>query len=134
MRMDNNHVILTFGYIAVDSFFFLSGLLAALVFFQDMAKKGHYDVPLAYIHRYIRLTPPYAIAILITATLYSHFGDGPIWNLTTSCVTSACEKNWWLGLLYMDNYIEFYNKVRFNFTKSTPKFLINRLKIFFFSA
>lgn len=54
MLMDDNYVVLVNGFLSVDSFFFLSGLLVCLVFFRDISKKGSYDVPLGYIHRYIR--------------------------------------------------------------------------------
>ena len=51
---DKNHVVIINGFVSVDTFFFLSGLLVCIVFFRDMSKKGFFDVPLSYIHRYIR--------------------------------------------------------------------------------
>jgi len=41
-------------FFAVDSFFFLSGLLVAFVFFRNIGRTGSFDVPVSYIHRYLR--------------------------------------------------------------------------------
>lgn len=43
------------GYLSVDSFFFLSGLLVAYLTFKEIDRvKGRFNVIMFYLHRYIR--------------------------------------------------------------------------------
>lgn len=93
------------SYLSVDTFLFLSGLLCCYVFFRDITKKGYYDVPVAYINRYLRLTPPFAVMILIAATIVTYLGDGPIWHKVMEPKIAQCKTHWWLDLLYVQNYI-----------------------------
>ncbi|PSN39085.1 hypothetical protein C0J52_07353 [Blattella germanica] len=93
--------------IAVDTFLFLSGLLVCYVFLKQMSKqKASFNIPLYYIHRYIRLTPPYAIMVLLTATLLRHAGSGPLYGMLGNTYASACRRNWWTSILYINNYVE----------------------------
>ena len=52
---------------------------------------------------FIRLTPTYMFCILLVAKLRPFFGAGPVWF--TQAGTSACSKNWWKKLLYLDNFL-----------------------------
>uniref|UniRef100_A0A0A1WY94 Nose resistant to fluoxetine protein 6 n=1 Tax=Zeugodacus cucurbitae TaxID=28588 RepID=A0A0A1WY94_ZEUCU len=92
------------GSIAVDSFFFLSGLLLIMVSFREMQKNdGKLNIPLMYIHRYLRLTPILAVAVLFYMSLFNYMGNGPIWkNLTVA--NKICDNTWWATLLYVQNY------------------------------
>lgn len=52
---------------------------------------------------WFRLTPPYALMILITAGIYSKFGGGPLWPEINSYQNEECAKYWWTHLLYINN-------------------------------
>jgi hypothetical protein len=47
---------------AVDTFFFMSGLLVAYLSFFEL-EKGRFNLILFYVHRYIRLTIPLGLTI-----------------------------------------------------------------------
>ncbi|XP_017493627.1 PREDICTED: nose resistant to fluoxetine protein 6-like, partial [Rhagoletis zephyria] len=92
------------GSIAVDTFFFLSGLLVIMVAFRELAKNtGKLNVPMMYIHRYLRLTPVLAVAILFYMSLFNYIGNGPIWKSFT-VANKICDKTWWETLFYVQNY------------------------------
>ncbi|XP_069694766.1 nose resistant to fluoxetine protein 6-like [Periplaneta americana] len=89
---------------AVDTFLLLSGLLVAYVFLKQMRRPdAHFNIPLHYLHRYIRLTPVLAALMLIQLSLMDHLGSGPIWG-TNVYQTELCRRNWWAALLYIQNY------------------------------
>jgi peptidoglycan/LPS O-acetylase OafA/YrhL len=44
---------------SVDTFFFLSGLLASHLLLLELRKKGHINWLMYYVHRFLRLTPIY---------------------------------------------------------------------------
>lgn len=52
-----------------------------------------------------RLTPPFAVVLLIQGTLFRYFGDGPIWNVVADEIESDCSATWWKSLLYVQNYM-----------------------------
>nr|ABO27283.1 CG5892 protein [Drosophila melanogaster] len=93
------------GVFAVDSFFFISGLLVAMVALRSMEKaKGKLNIPLMYLHRYLRLTPIVAVSILLYWKLLPHLGDGPLYGNWNFDSYDRCEGNWYWTLLYVQNY------------------------------
>lgn len=58
-----------------------------------------------YFHRYIRLTPSLAVAVLLSASLIRHLGDGPLWNTYMNIADMPCINYWWSALLYVENYV-----------------------------
>ena len=66
MHRRNNPIIFN-AYSSVDTFFTLSGFLVAYLLLKQLAKGGtsakHWFA--YYFHRYVRLTPPYLLAILV---------------------------------------------------------------------
>ncbi|XP_017119535.1 nose resistant to fluoxetine protein 6 [Drosophila elegans] len=93
------------GVFAVDSFFFISGMLVAMVALRSMERaKGKLNIPLMYLHRYLRLTPILAVSILLYLKLLPLMGDGPLfgnWNFDSY---DSCNDNWYWTLLYIQNY------------------------------
>ncbi|XP_023719920.1 nose resistant to fluoxetine protein 6 isoform X3 [Cryptotermes secundus] len=93
------------GTLTTDTFFLLSGILLAYVFMRDRQKKQPFNLATFYIHRYLRLTPPYAFVIFFYATLLSRLGSGPLWDTWAGANRDYCVANWWTNLLYINNYI-----------------------------
>ena len=62
------------GYPSVDSFFTLSGFLVAYLLLKQLAKsKGNLSPAnwvAYYVHRYVRLTPPYLLVILVEVSVH----------------------------------------------------------------
>ncbi|XP_055842820.1 nose resistant to fluoxetine protein 6-like [Episyrphus balteatus] len=92
------------GTVAVDSFFFISGLLIAWLGFRDMDKtNGKLNIIMMYVHRYIRLTPLVAASLLYTFSVNELIYTGPFREKTLG--TDNCTpENWWPILLYIQNY------------------------------
>jgi len=66
--------------------------------------KGKLNVPLMYLHRYLRISPMLAVAILVHLKLLPLVGDGPLfgqWNFDNN---DNCRENWFWTLLYVQNY------------------------------
>ncbi len=95
------------GFLSVDSFFFLSGLLIAYLTLRHMTRKnGRFPAVTYYVHRYLRLTPSYAFVLFFYWFLTMHLTDGPAYHFGTgvhSVSYGNCEKYWWTNLLYINN-------------------------------
>lgn len=92
------------AFLSVDSFFAAGGLVTAYTYLKNHAKGVPFNIPLYYIHRYLRLTPALAVVILIQVNLINHLGNGPLWNFY-NIATVNCQKYWWSTLLYIQNYV-----------------------------
>ncbi|XP_030079935.1 nose resistant to fluoxetine protein 6-like [Drosophila hydei] len=92
------------AFFSVDSFFLLSGLLVVMVALRAMEKtKGKLNVPLMYLHRYLRLTPLLAMAILVYMKLMPRMVDAPLANEGFGD-SEKCKSTWFWTLLYVQNY------------------------------
>ncbi|KAG5876020.1 hypothetical protein JTB14_026226 [Gonioctena quinquepunctata] len=85
---------------AVDSFLTLGGILTA----YTLMKKKEINLIECYIHRYFRLTPAIMMMVLVTGTLFTQMGNGPLW-WSSEIGSADCENNWWKLLLYIQNYL-----------------------------
>eukprot|EP00094_Tigriopus_californicus_P007785 TCALIF_07497-PA protein Name:"Similar to nrf-6 Nose resistant to fluoxetine protein 6 (Caenorhabditis elegans)" AED:0.02 eAED:0.02 QI:34/1/0.75/1/0.63/0.66/12/0/701 len=92
------------GYVCVDSFFVLSGVLTAYLTFKELDRnEGWMNVPLFYIHRYIRLTGVYAMMIFFSATVYKYLDIGPLNNVEFE--VQMCKDVWYSNLLYYNIFV-----------------------------
>ncbi|EDV92468.1 GH24038 [Drosophila grimshawi] len=90
---------------SVDTFFFLSGFLVAMVALRAMERsRGKLNVPLMYLHRYLRITPVLALAILVYMRFVPLLGSGPLIKIFDRLVAAPCEDNWLWTFLYVQNY------------------------------
>ncbi|KAH8295945.1 hypothetical protein KR018_006477 [Drosophila ironensis] len=90
---------------SVDTFFFLSGLLLVVIALRTMEKtKGKINIPLMYLHRYLRLTPILAIGILVYMKILPRMGDGPLYGKVNFDDYTKCQTTWFWTLLYVQNY------------------------------
>ncbi|XP_055370764.1 uncharacterized protein LOC129605191 [Condylostylus longicornis] len=99
-------LFMVFGTVSVDTFLFLSGLLLTWTAFREMEKsKGKLNIIIMYVHRYLRLTPALAAAVLFCVSFVKYIGNGPFWQQTVKkSLIQSCERNWWVTLLYIQNY------------------------------
>lgn len=68
-------------------------------------RNGKVNIPLLYVHRYLRLTPVLAVAIFFIITLMRFLGSGPLWPSAMAELGQRCERYWWAALLYVHNYV-----------------------------
>ncbi|KAJ1347281.1 hypothetical protein KIN20_002306 [Parelaphostrongylus tenuis] len=105
---------ITNGFLSVDTFFLLSGIIVAYLFFKSRPDSRFVKSPMTwvlfYVHRYVRLTPPMMLFIwffVVTAPLT----DG-VWSAavpmdeldTVEHTVQMCQQYWWRNMLYIDNY------------------------------
>lgn len=96
------------GFYAVDSFFFLSGLLTFYLLTEKLLPKkgwaGFYKTFLIYFHRYYRLIFPLVFVTLFTMYIMRYIGDGPMnRNLWDGLTMKNCNKYWWTNFLFINN-------------------------------
>ncbi|CAH0553044.1 unnamed protein product [Brassicogethes aeneus] len=90
--------------VACDSFLAVGGLLTVHSFLKAAKKGNKINVPSMYIHRYLRLTPAYAILVMLEATLIRYMGSGPFWA-GQFIASKRCQEDWWAALLYIQTYV-----------------------------
>ncbi|XP_031636343.1 nose resistant to fluoxetine protein 6-like isoform X2 [Contarinia nasturtii] len=100
-----SNMIIVSGFVAVDTFFVLSGLLVSIGILKHLEKHGRLNILQFYFHRYVRLTPLLAISALITVSMYRFGETGPLWSIVADINKKQCEKYWWSTLLYIQNYV-----------------------------
>ena len=95
------------AYLAVDTFFFLSGFLGYWSLVRRMKHpkfRFWFRLPVIYLYRYLRITIPHVALILLVAGIWPHIGTGPFYFQGTDY---SCAKNWWVNLLYLNNFIDY---------------------------
>ncbi|CAG0923457.1 unnamed protein product [Notodromas monacha] len=81
--------------------------MVAYVLFRDLERSaGKFNLPLFYLHRYLRLTPPIAISLAVFATFVPKLYASPYWN-GASATAGVCQQIWWRTLLYVQNIPSF---------------------------
>ena len=91
---------------AVDSFFWLSGLLATRALVKYAQGRGWRWIPQAYLFRYLRLTPLYGFVLFFYWKALRVVGIGPQW-LGQRGGYRHCRDHWWTNMLYVNNLVPF---------------------------
>ncbi|KAG9509518.1 Nose resistant to fluoxetine protein 6, partial [Fragariocoptes setiger] len=91
--------------LAIETFFFLSGLLMSISFVRRLRSSRFSLISWLefYVHRYVRVTPAamFVIGIVMIAISY---GDGPLWHEATWRSSHYCAQNWWRHLVHVANF------------------------------
>lgn len=98
-------MLLLSATVSVDSFFLLSGLLVSWSVLKELQKSQWLNVPVMYLHRYLRLTPAFGALILFTVGLMPYLGDGPNYLFAGRYLSDSCKDHWWEALLFVQNYV-----------------------------
>ncbi|EGT31129.1 hypothetical protein CAEBREN_13283 [Caenorhabditis brenneri] len=109
-----NHLILN-AFVSVDTFFVLSGIVVAYLFFKTKPTKKMITNPvtwvLFYVHRYLRLTPPImlfiGVFIVYGPYIQGEFAASALNELIPQVET--CKQYWWQNLLYINNFAPVIN-------------------------
>nr|XP_019547216.2 nose resistant to fluoxetine protein 6-like [Aedes albopictus] len=101
-------MIIVNGFQIISTFIVLGGFVFTVMFVEKMnetgRKPGWLEIVLITVNRYIRLTPVYALILLFEATWYVRLHDGPFWRRAAETELTFCRRNWWINLLYFNNY------------------------------
>lgn len=96
---------------SVDTFFFMSGSLTSFILFKeveqaDKDKTKHAIVLLLYyVHRYLRITVPYALVMGVIIAVLPYTFYGPSWSFTIK-EAEDCSNYGWANLLYIQTFLE----------------------------
>ncbi|XP_055613193.1 nose resistant to fluoxetine protein 6-like [Uranotaenia lowii] len=97
------------GYFAVDTFLALGGMLAAMSILRELDKRRTINLPMLYLHRYIRITAPLAALVLMSVSFIKYIGEGVMWKAVIDPTQEVCLKYWWSVLLHIQNYVNTEN-------------------------
>ncbi|RZF41909.1 hypothetical protein LSTR_LSTR005677 [Laodelphax striatellus] len=89
----------------VDTFFLSGGFLAFHGLYKELEKTKKFNIFSLIFLRYFRIMPVYAFMIGTYAFVLAYLGNGPLWNLKVGLESANCRENWWLNLLFLNNYI-----------------------------
>uniref|UniRef100_A0A915A9M1 Acyltransferase 3 domain-containing protein n=1 Tax=Parascaris univalens TaxID=6257 RepID=A0A915A9M1_PARUN len=97
------------AFFAVDSFLFISGVLLAYIFYKEMDRnprkmKNPIYWILFYVHRILRISPPYFFFIGFYTVMYPYFTNGPTELTAGASEVEYCKKYWWRNILYINNF------------------------------
>jgi len=98
--------LLPAAFFAVDTFFWMGGLLTAIALSKQMSKLGSRwfkFYPIYVLTRWLRLTPVVVVALLWTTGLAEQVGDGPLWGFQSDA--HACKESWWTVIFYVQNLV-----------------------------
>ncbi|KAG8189325.1 hypothetical protein JTE90_021831 [Oedothorax gibbosus] len=92
------------GWLAVETFFLLSGALVAYGGLKTMNKtKKTFNVPFLILRRYLRLTP--SLLLLMGLVFFVPLlSSGPFWYEHVDPQVESCSKYWWTTLLFISNW------------------------------
>lgn len=96
----------------VDTFFFISGFLVSFLFYKSKKKlikqqqisvsSSVKDFFLMVLNRFLRLTPAYAISLLLANVMYTFYAKKSVLR-TSEDVGALCDRYWWRNFLYINN-------------------------------
>lgn len=100
--------ILTAAHLMVDTFFALSGLIAAyLIFKEGIGKMSPTNWAILIAHRYWRLTPIYLLCFWFSKSVGGLAASGPMWDYGTSELSPrlmCARESWWQAILHLSDF------------------------------
>ena len=97
------------AYPCVDSFFVLSGFIVTYVLLRKLRSHGIFTPvqwAVFYLHRYIRLTAPYLVMILVDGFLYRQMVEGTLeLDINRASSHEMCKEYWYTYILYVNNIV-----------------------------
>ena len=94
------------GFYAVDTFFWISGVLMAYLFIIEVNKYPSFSIgklSMVYLHRYLRITPTFMFCTMFFWSLEAYIGGGPVW-IDIDYFIGSCDY-WYANIIYLSNFI-----------------------------
>jgi len=95
------------GQFAVDSFFWMSGFLMAVLLLQQLTSGRSMSLwgwGYLYFHRLYRILPAYMFVLFLMWAFLKYMGNGPLWA-TADQFNDPCHDYWWTNLLFLNNFL-----------------------------
>ncbi|CAK9821818.1 Nose resistant to fluoxetine protein 6 [Anthophora retusa] len=121
---------------AVDTYFFISGFLLTLLYYKSLQgdkkpaklKTQVHQYFSSLVKRYIRLTPPYAVMIMISILNFNWYEKVSLFYYSEE-IHVKCSTYWWRNLLYINNFFD-WNEL----CLSWSWYLSNDMQFFMFGS
>ncbi|RZF33741.1 hypothetical protein LSTR_LSTR008000, partial [Laodelphax striatellus] len=98
-------MVMVKGELAVDSFFFITGVLVFYMANKSIKKGTRFYLPSFYFSRFIRLAPAYYMHILLILSVVRYMNGGPMWKYHVLAPRDNCLESWPFHLLFANNII-----------------------------
>jgi peptidoglycan/LPS O-acetylase OafA/YrhL len=121
------------GINIVQSFFVIGGFLTGFLFFVHVERdksSGWLLFLKAVVLRYIRFAPLLLLTILMHSTWLYRVGSGPLWDKVNFAERQFCRQNWWINMLFLDNYIRVEEKCLIHSWYLAADFQLSAVAIF----
>jgi peptidoglycan/LPS O-acetylase OafA/YrhL len=121
------------GINIVQSFFVIGGFLTGFLFFVHVEtdkSSGWMLFLKAVVLRYIRFAPLLLLTILMHSTWLYRVGSGPLWDKVNFAERQFCRQNWWINMLFLDNYVRVEEKCLIHSWYLAADFQLSALAIF----
>lgn len=121
---------------SVDTYFFISGFLLTLLYYKSLQgekkpaklKRQVYQYFSSFVKRYIRLTPPHAVVIMISILNFNWYEKVSLFYYSEE-IHVKCSTYWWRNLLYINNLFD-WNEL----CLSWSWYLSNDMQFFMFGS
>lgn len=99
-----------------NTFFVVGGVLTSILVLRQIEEEkpnlnSKIFMAKVIVYRYIRLVPVVIGFLLLNTTWMYRLGSGPFWDKINYTERQFCRKNWWINLLFMNNYLSGDEKV-----------------------
>ncbi|CAO1317393.1 unnamed protein product [Diamesa serratosioi] len=102
-------MVMMSGANMTQTFFVAGGILSGIFMLKLLNKQNESNSKIlieSIIYRYIRLAPGMIFFIFFNSTWMVKLGSGPFWNKINQSEKQFCRKNWWVNVLFINNYFE----------------------------
>lgn len=93
------------GFFAVDVFFFMSAFLGVYLMISKFANNNKMNIPMIFLHRYMRLAPSVLLIMLFAMTFFQFLGEGPLWPIYSERLFKDCPRYIWSYLLFLNSVV-----------------------------
>ncbi|CEF70535.1 Acyltransferase 3 domain-containing protein [Strongyloides ratti] len=105
------------AFYSVDTFIFIGGLLMSFIWFKNFKKNKRRTNSfmawvMIYIHRFLRISPAYYMTIALYTFIFTNtwIRNFPRYYAASFGENDPCVKNWWINMLYLQNFINVDNQ------------------------
>lgn len=94
------------GQVAINSLFFLSGLLTMYFTIKSLKGDRQLSIRIFVCHRLCRLMPT-ILLVLGMMLMVPLISSGPVWHEMVGHYVDVCRVNWWTNILFISNWWPF---------------------------
>nr|XP_018909874.1 PREDICTED: nose resistant to fluoxetine protein 6-like [Bemisia tabaci]XP_018909875.1 PREDICTED: nose resistant to fluoxetine protein 6-like [Bemisia tabaci]XP_018909878.1 PREDICTED: nose resistant to fluoxetine protein 6-like [Bemisia tabaci]XP_018909879.1 PREDICTED: nose resistant to fluoxetine protein 6-like [Bemisia tabaci] len=102
-KMARSSITYIIGGLLPDVFFCMTGFTVCQSMLNQL-EKGSFNVRTHIANKLLRVLPPYIFVIACMIFVLPYLGSGPIWRTFIEPEVEFCRNNWWLNLLFVNNY------------------------------